>query len=94
MLTDIEKGAATGFTGSTVQFFNLVLNHTRQGTFGDPSRNSLLAVASSTNLPALSRHIGSRVDMSSLDSYSPPSRVPNWSLVPRVHDRQSTPECS
>jgi gluconate 2-dehydrogenase gamma chain len=36
VLTDVEKGAATGFTGSPVQFFNLVLNHTRQGTFGDP----------------------------------------------------------
>jgi gluconate 2-dehydrogenase gamma chain len=36
VLTDIEKGAGTGFTGSSVAFFNMVLNHTHQGTFGDP----------------------------------------------------------
>ena len=36
MLTDVQMGAATGFTGNSTQFFNLVLNHTRQGTFGDP----------------------------------------------------------
>ncbi len=36
VLIDVETGAATGFTGSSVQFFNMVLNHTRQGTFGDP----------------------------------------------------------
>ena len=36
MLIDVETGAATGFTGSSAQFFTLVLNHTHQGTFGDP----------------------------------------------------------
>ena len=36
MLIDVETGAATGFTGSSAQFFALVLNHTHQGTFGDP----------------------------------------------------------
>jgi len=40
VLIDVETGAATGsgagFAGSSAQFFGLVLNHTRQGTFGDP----------------------------------------------------------
>jgi len=36
VLIDVETGAATGFTGSSAVFFNLVLNHTHQGTFGDP----------------------------------------------------------
>ena len=36
ILIDVETGAATGFTGSSAAFFNLVLNHTHQGTFGDP----------------------------------------------------------
>lgn len=36
VLIDIETGAATGFTGSSAAFFALVLNHTHQGTFGDP----------------------------------------------------------
>jgi len=36
VLIDLETGAATGFTGSSAQFFTLVLNHTRQGMFGDP----------------------------------------------------------
>ena len=40
MLIDVETGAATGsgagFAGSSAQFFTLVLNHTRQGMFGDP----------------------------------------------------------
>ena len=36
VLIDVETGAATGFTGSSAQFFGLVLNHTRQGMFGDP----------------------------------------------------------
>jgi gluconate 2-dehydrogenase gamma chain len=36
LLTDIEKGTAGGFTGSSTAFFNLVLSHTHQGTFGDP----------------------------------------------------------
>jgi gluconate 2-dehydrogenase gamma chain len=35
VLTDVERGTATGFTGSTT-FFALVLAHTHQGTFGDP----------------------------------------------------------
>jgi len=36
VLIDVESGTATGFTGSSAQFFALVLNHTHQGTFGDP----------------------------------------------------------
>ncbi len=36
VLIDVETGAATGFTGSSASFFGLVLNHTHQGTFGDP----------------------------------------------------------
>jgi gluconate 2-dehydrogenase gamma chain len=36
VLGDIERNAATGFPGSAVVFFNLVLAHTREGTFGDP----------------------------------------------------------
>lgn len=36
VLTDVETGAATGFGGSSAQFFSLVLNHTRQGMFSDP----------------------------------------------------------
>jgi gluconate 2-dehydrogenase gamma chain len=38
VLMDVESGATTPgiFAGSSAQFFTLVLNHTRQGTFGDP----------------------------------------------------------
>jgi gluconate 2-dehydrogenase gamma chain len=36
VLRDLETGAAAGFPGNSAQFFNLVLGHTRQGTFGDP----------------------------------------------------------
>jgi gluconate 2-dehydrogenase gamma chain len=36
LLVDVESGTATGFTGSSAAFFGLVLNHTLQGTFGDP----------------------------------------------------------
>ncbi|HTE42753.1 MAG TPA: gluconate 2-dehydrogenase subunit 3 family protein [Steroidobacteraceae bacterium] len=36
VLIDCETGGATGFTGSSGQFFGMVLNHTRQGMFGDP----------------------------------------------------------
>src|SRR5262249_8749809 len=36
VLTDVEAGRATGFTGSSAAFFTMVLNHTHQGTFGDP----------------------------------------------------------
>jgi gluconate 2-dehydrogenase gamma chain len=36
VLIDVETGAATGFTGSSAAFFNMVLNHVQQGTFGDP----------------------------------------------------------
>src|SRR5438105_7567017 len=36
VLTDVEAGRATGFTGSSAAFFAMVLNHTHQGTFGDP----------------------------------------------------------
>jgi gluconate 2-dehydrogenase gamma chain len=36
VLIDVETGTATGFTGSSAAFFALMLNHTHQGTFGDP----------------------------------------------------------
>jgi gluconate 2-dehydrogenase gamma chain len=38
VLMDVESGTVTPgiFAGSSAQFFGLVLNHTRQGTFGDP----------------------------------------------------------
>jgi gluconate 2-dehydrogenase gamma chain len=38
VLMDVEAGSVTPgiFTGSSAQFFGLVLTHTRQGTFGDP----------------------------------------------------------
>jgi gluconate 2-dehydrogenase gamma chain len=36
VLTAIESGAATGFSGGSAAFFALVLGHTHQGTFGDP----------------------------------------------------------
>jgi gluconate 2-dehydrogenase gamma chain len=36
VLIDVETGGATGFTGSSAAFFNLVRTHTWQGTFGDP----------------------------------------------------------
>jgi gluconate 2-dehydrogenase gamma chain len=36
VLIDVETGAATGFTGSSAAFFNLIRTHTWQGTFGDP----------------------------------------------------------
>ena len=36
VLIDCETGGATGFTGSSAQFFAMVLNHARQGMFGDP----------------------------------------------------------
>jgi Gluconate 2-dehydrogenase subunit 3 len=36
VLIDVETGAATGFAGSSAGFFAMVLNHTHQGTFGDP----------------------------------------------------------
>jgi gluconate 2-dehydrogenase gamma chain len=36
VLIDVELGAATGFPGSSAQFFNMVRTHTIQGTFSDP----------------------------------------------------------
>lgn len=36
VLIDVESGSATGFTGSSTAFFNMVRTHTLQGTFGDP----------------------------------------------------------
>jgi len=36
VLIDCETGAARGFTGSSAQFFAMLLSHTRQGMFGDP----------------------------------------------------------
>ena len=36
VLGDLERNAAPGFAGGSAPFFNLVLAHTVQGTFGDP----------------------------------------------------------
>jgi gluconate 2-dehydrogenase gamma chain len=36
VLTDVERGTATGFPGSSAQFFAMLRSHTWQGTFGDP----------------------------------------------------------
>ena len=36
VLIDVELGAATGFPGSSAQFFGMVLAHTHQGMFSDP----------------------------------------------------------
>jgi gluconate 2-dehydrogenase gamma chain len=36
VLIDVQTGAATGFAGGSAAFFAIVLNHTHQGTFGDP----------------------------------------------------------
>lgn len=36
VLTEVEAGTAAGFAGSSRTFFAMVLNHTHQGTFGDP----------------------------------------------------------
>src|SRR4051812_12380563 len=36
VLTDCEKGTATGFSGGSAPFFAMLLAHTRQGMFGDP----------------------------------------------------------
>jgi gluconate 2-dehydrogenase gamma chain len=36
VLAAVEKGAATGFANGSTGFFTMVLNHTHQGTFGDP----------------------------------------------------------
>jgi gluconate 2-dehydrogenase gamma chain len=36
VLSDVERDAATGFSGGSAAFFNLLLGHTIQGTFCDP----------------------------------------------------------
>ena len=36
LLTELEQNRATGFTPSSAAFFELVLGHTLEGTFGDP----------------------------------------------------------
>ena len=36
VLTDLEQNRATGFRPSAAAFFELVLGHTLEGTFGDP----------------------------------------------------------
>jgi gluconate 2-dehydrogenase gamma chain len=36
VLIDCETGGATGFSGSSAQFFAMLLSHTKQGMFGDP----------------------------------------------------------
>ena len=37
VLEDLEQNLAGGFTPDAATFFNLVLNHTLEGTFGDPA---------------------------------------------------------
>jgi len=37
VLTDLEQNRVTGFTPSSSAFFDLVLGHTLEGTFGDPN---------------------------------------------------------
>jgi hypothetical protein len=36
LLSDMERNTAAGFTPSSAAFFELVLGHTLEGTFGDP----------------------------------------------------------
>lgn len=36
VLTELEKNAATGFRPNAAAFFNMVRNHTMEGTFSDP----------------------------------------------------------
>ena len=36
VLRDVEQNVATGFTPNSATFFELVLGHTLEGTFGDP----------------------------------------------------------
>ena len=36
VLTDLEQNRATGFSPTSAAFFELVLGHTLEGTFGDP----------------------------------------------------------
>jgi Gluconate 2-dehydrogenase subunit 3 len=36
LLTDLEQNRAGGFSGGSAAFFDLVLGHTFEGTFGDP----------------------------------------------------------
>ena len=36
LLTDVQQGRASGFSGSSTAFFNLVRTNTIQGTFADP----------------------------------------------------------
>ena len=36
LLRDLEQSTATGFVPSSTAFFDLVLGHTLEGTFGDP----------------------------------------------------------
>jgi gluconate 2-dehydrogenase gamma chain len=36
LLRDLEANAVAGFTPDSLTFFNLVLGHTLEGTFGDP----------------------------------------------------------
>ena len=36
LLTEVQQGRATGFSGSSTAFFNLVRTNTIQGTFADP----------------------------------------------------------
>jgi len=36
VLTECEKGTATGFAGGSAGFFSMLLGHARQGMFGDP----------------------------------------------------------
>ena len=36
VLSDVERNTAPGFDGGSAAFFAMLLNHTMQGTFGDP----------------------------------------------------------
>src|SRR5262249_14307515 len=36
VLTEVQQGRATGFSGTSTEFFNLVRTNTIQGTFADP----------------------------------------------------------
>jgi len=69
VLTTVESGAATGFTGSPAGFFAMVLGHTHQGTFGDPyyGGNANFVGWDLVNYPGV-RTMVSAADQSSLES--------------------------
>lgn len=69
VLTAVESGAATGFTGSPAAFFAMVLGHTHQGTFGDPyyGGNAKFVGWDLINYPGV-RTMVSAADQKSLES--------------------------